>query len=73
MALNEHEKSQIRSLIQDQRWGVLVKLSDEFMAHIKNDDPVRETEWDTIKATISQGAKIEGIKNFIQEIFKQVT
>ena len=73
MTLNEHEKSQVQSIISDPRWGVVIKISDMFIEHIKQDNLIKDSEWDTIRATITQSAKIEGIKSFVQEVYKHAS
>lgn len=64
------EKSQIRQLLSSPQWQTLERVANDLMAKIREDTPIRDTEWDTIKALLAQEGKVQGIKELIQELYK---
>jgi dihydroneopterin aldolase len=63
------ERLQIKQLIQSPQWATLERLANEICETLK-ESSVRETEWDTIKATLLQEGQVLGIKKLLQEAYK---
>ena len=69
--ISQTEKSQIRQILSSPQWQTVELLANTLMAKIREDTPIRDTEWDTLKAVLAQEGKVQGIKEFIQELYKQ--
>lgn len=68
--ISQTERSQIRQLLSSPQWQTLEHIANDLMAKIREDTPIRDTEWDTIKALLAQEGKVQGIKELIQELYK---
>ncbi len=64
-----NEKSLIRQLMQSPQFPVLENLSKELIDKIAYDSKLRDTEWETLKATVFDAGQIKGITRFIQELY----
>ena len=69
--MTKQEQSQIRNLIQSPQWATLERLAQLVVDKIKDDSTIRETEWETLKATVEQEGEVRGIKRLLQEIMLQ--
>lgn len=70
--LSKHEKQQLKYLVSDPKWKVVERLADLLIEKIRENSPVRDSEWETLRTTLEQEGKIRGIKEFIQEIYREV-
>lgn len=68
--MTPQQKSAIRNLLQSPYWQIVMDLAKEFCVKVKETSPLRESEWDTLKEVIRQEGKVEGVNNFIQELYK---
>jgi len=73
MSLNNSEKSQLKNFINSPQWLTVQKIQDELIAKIQDENCVKDTEWETAKATIEKEAKIMGIRRLIQELFLNIS
>ena len=71
MNLSEIEKSQIKHIVESPQWETVKRLADLFIQRIQSKSVIRDTQWETIKDTITKEAKVQGIREFIQELFNQ--
>lgn len=67
--MTTNEKSLIRQLMQSPQFSVLENLSKELVDKIAFDSKLRDTEWETLKATVFDAGQIEGITRFIKELY----
>ncbi len=67
--MTEHEKSFIRSLVRSPQWDIIEGLAKEIVDRINSENLIRDTEWDTIKATLQKEGQVEGIKRLLQEVY----
>ena len=72
MSLNQAEKSQLKNFVNSPQWLTVQKIQDELIEKIKEENCVKDTEWETARATIEKEAKIMGIRRFIQELFLNI-
>lgn len=63
------EKSQIKSLLQSPAWGAVEQIANQLIAKIAAEPKIKDTEWDTLKATLIDEGQITGIKRIIQELY----
>lgn len=62
-------QSQMRGLLQSPTWSELEELKKELVDKIAYDSKLRDTEWETLKATVFDAGQIAGINRLFQEIF----
>ncbi|KKK82298.1 hypothetical protein LCGC14_2804780 [marine sediment metagenome] len=67
--LSKQEKQQIRVLLQDPRWKTAERLAELLINNLKENSNMRDTEWETLKATILEEGQIQGIRNLIKELY----
>lgn len=68
--LSKAEKAQIKALLQSPQWGSLDHLVKDVLESVKENSLVKETEWETLKATLIQEGQVQGITRLVQEIWK---
>lgn len=71
--LSRPEKTQLKQALQSPQWATVEKFADAMCAKIKDSSPVRESEWESIKAMLTQEGQIQGIRTFIKELYNQAT
>ena len=69
--LTNPEKSQIKSLLQSPQWATLERVIELLIRNIKDQSCLRESEWETLKATITREAEESGIRRLVQELYKE--
>lgn len=68
MPLTSSEKTQIRQLLQDPRWQTAQRLAELLISNLKENSNMRDSEFETLKATILEEGQIQGIRKFFQEL-----
>ena len=68
--ISEMEKGQIKAIVQSPQWGAVQHLADDLCRKIQDDKNSRDTEWESLRVMLNSEGQIEGIKRFIQELFK---
>lgn len=71
MNLTKSEKEQILRILQTPHWQAAERLANLMRDDIAYQTTARDTEWDTLKAVLINEGKIQGIKLFIDELYKQ--
>ena len=69
--LSNAEQKQMRQLLQTPQWGVAEQLANKVIEKFKDEQVVHPTEWETIRASLLREGKIDGVRNLIQEIYRQ--
>ena len=65
----EQEKRFISSLARSSEWHFIEDFAKRIVDDIKEENTIRDSEWDTLKFTLQKEGKIEGIKRLLQEMF----
>ena len=73
MQKNEQERSAIKHLLSSAQWPVIERLAEELCQRLKSDNLVRDTEWETIQATLLAEGEVRGIRRFIKELYGEVS
>jgi hypothetical protein len=66
------ERSQIKQLIQSPQWLAIQNVAKELIAKLQGESRVKDTEWDTIKASLFVEGEIRGIELLFQELERQI-
>ena len=71
MNLTDNEKSQLRTLITDPKWSAVEKAKEIYCAGERDNSPLRETEFETLKALMANEYKVQGVREFLQRLIEQ--
>ncbi len=66
--MTPQEKSYLVDFLSSPAWGVVKKLAGELEMKIKLEPIIRDTEWESLVASIGHDQKVEGIKQLLEEI-----
>ena len=66
--LNEIEKNNLKTLLQDPRWQTFQRFVELTKENIRSGSSLRDTEWETLKAVLTKEGQIQGINHLIQEM-----
>jgi len=70
--LSDLEKKQLKHIVQSPQWRAVERFAEEIIKKFQDSSSIRDTQWETLKATIEREAFIQAIKTFINEIKKNV-
>lgn len=69
--ISQQDKSAIKMLLQSPQWRVAQYVADELIKNYQNQSKLGSTEWETARNVVRDEGRCEGIRNFVQELFKQ--
>ena len=69
--ITSQEKSQIKALIYSPQWKTIERVAELLVAKIQEENPVRDSEYETLKTLLMQEGQKQGIKRLLQELFLQ--
>lgn len=69
--LTDPQRSQIKSLLQSSQWPAAQDLANEICDRLSSNSKVRDSEWETLKTALVEEGMVRGIRNFIDELYKQ--
>ena len=67
--MNSLEAAFIKHLVQSPQWRIVEELAKEVVNKINEENTIRDSEWETLRATLQKEGKIEGIKLLLSEMF----
>ena len=68
--IGNQEKSVIKMTLQSPGWRVIQQVGEELIKNWQNQSKLGQTEWETARNVVRDEGRCEGIRNFIQELFK---
>jgi hypothetical protein len=72
MNLSENQKSALRGLLQSPQWRIVLSLADEYIKRVAERPGLLDTEWESIKQMCLKEGEVQGIRNFLQEVFNSI-
>lgn len=60
----------IKALLSTPQWAVAERVAQSLKDKLAYDSTVRDSEWDTLKATLIKHGQVEGIGMFVNELYK---
>jgi len=69
--LTDLEKQQIRYLVRSPQWKSLERARDLYIEKVRATLGSKNSQWETLKCFLIAEGKIEGIKEFLNELIKQ--
>lgn len=73
MQLTEQEKNRLKLFVTSPDYDIAQKIADSLITQIKSESTVKDTEWETVKGTLTNEGQVTGIQRFIKEIFSSVS
>ncbi len=70
--LTLEQKSSLKNLVNSPQWQIVVFLAEEYIKHVQERSTLQESDWETLKQTCLKEGEVQGIRNFIQEIFNNL-
>jgi len=70
--MDKLSKSQIKAVLNDQRFDGIVKFYDEFVQRIKEENVIGDNEFDTLKKVFVREGKLIGLKDFFDQLESNV-
>ena len=67
--LNNQEKSQIKALLQSSHWAMVERLAELVIKDIEDTPLIRDSQWETTKATFEKEYQVKGIRHFLSEFY----
>lgn len=64
------ERNQIRQLLTDPKWATAEALANEIIRDLQAQSTVKDSEYETLRATIERDGMVKGIQHFTQELWK---
>ena len=71
--ISKGEKDQIRHIISSPQWRTVEKVAEDYIKDLKDQSNMRNTQWETLQATLLEEGQIMGIRNFIQTLYKDAS
>ena len=72
MKLTDLQKSQLRNLLGSPQWRIVAYIAEELIKNIQKNSSIADTEWETLRTTVDKEGKVKGIREFFQEVMKQI-
>ena len=70
--VSESQKNQVRQLLQSPQWDCLEQVIKMKIEQWKEESTLKDTEWETIKATCFKEGRIRGLNEFMQELYNLI-
>lgn len=67
--LEEKQKSSLKNLVQSPQWKLVEFVAEEYIKRINSGSSMRESEWDTLRELVGKEGRIQGVREFIQDIY----
>lgn len=71
--MEKKEKSLLRDLVSDPKWQIIMNIADEKCKRIQGTSNLKDSDAETLKSTYLNEGKVRGIREFIQEIYAQIS
>lgn len=72
MSLSNSERTQLRQLLQSPQWGSFEHLMKDLLDKWRDEFGAKDTEWETLRNTLTNEGKIKGVTELSQEIYRQI-
>ena len=69
--ITEAERSQLKLILQSPQWATVVRLLDVYVQSIRDQSCLRDDLWQTARTVAYNEGQIDGIRKFVQELFKE--
>lgn len=67
--ISQSDKAALRVLMQSPQWAVVEQVAKEIIDQIRDQSCLKESEWETAKAVALEEGQVQGIHNFLKQLF----
>ena len=64
------EQEHIKAMLSSPQWQVAENIANQMCDKISYESKVREGEWETIQIVLLDEGRIQGIRQFIKELYR---
>ena len=68
MAITKGQGQTIKSLMQEERWGVLMKLLGDHITAINDEEIVGNNEFESLRMLHTNQGKVKGLEEFFDKL-----
>ena len=68
MALNKAEQSQVRSLMKEDRWDIVIKFLGEKLDQWRSEKIVGQNAFESLRMLHTRDGKVEGVNEFFEQL-----
>lgn len=68
--LTDNQKLTLRHLLDSPQWKTAQFIAEEHIKGVQGESSLRDSAEETLKATYLKEGRVQGIREFIQELFK---
>lgn len=68
--ISNHEKSLLRTLIQNPAFRIVESVGQELIQGIRDQSNLKDTEWETAKSVALEEGQVKGINTLIKEVYR---
>jgi hypothetical protein len=72
MNLTPEQKSRLVIFTSSRDWQLVNLIADELVRKINDDELIKDTEFETIKAVFAKDYQVRGIKRLLNEIYNSI-
>jgi len=69
--MNEKDRNLLKNLFQSPGWRVLETVANIMVEEYRSEIKIKDSEWETLKATLLSEGMERGIKNFLQRLLNE--
>ena len=66
----KQERSQLQQIVGSPQWATVKQVALELCAKLNDDTKVKDSEWETLRATLTTEGMVRGIERLMQEVEK---
>ena len=68
--ISNTEKIQIKQILQAPQWDAIMNVINLRLLQIREESTLRDSEWETLKATCLKDGRIEGLNLLVQDLYR---
>ena len=69
--ISQAERKQLKALIQSGAWTAVDNFANDYINSIRQRSVVRDTEWNTLKESLTNEGQVRGITSFINSLLEE--
>ena len=70
--LSPQQKSALKNLVNSPQWQIVTYIAEEYIKRVNERSTLQGSDWETLKATCLKEGEVQGIRQFVQEIFQNL-
>lgn len=70
--LTPQQRSSLKTLVRSPQWEIVTYIAEEYIKRVNERSTLQNSDWETLKATCLKEGEVQGIRQFMQEIFQNL-